>query len=220
MRTVGQIKVYETLEEIVNPQHTALMVIDVQNDNASPRGAIAAAGRDISWIRDGALPVIKKVLAEARRLGITVIFCRNTKSADGTMESGPKFRFRSKGSNSKGLASYEVEGTWGHEVLDELEPRPNERQIVKFRSSAFIGTPLDMLLKGNGIESVVVVGLVTQGCVLATVSDLMHYGYYGVVLSDGVASGNPEAHKAGLIVMQHKGDVVTSGEVLKTWQNR
>lgn len=209
---------YETMGEIVAPQHTAFMVIDVQNDNASPEGSLALAGRDTSWIRKGALPTIKKVLARARTLGIPVIFTRNTISADGTIDSGPTIRFRGRGAYSRGLLNYEVEGTWGHEVLDELEPRPKERQIVKYRSSAFVGTPLDMLLRGEGVRSVVVAGLVTQGCVLATASDMMHHGYYAVVLSDGVASSNQQLHRAALLIMSDRLDVVSSGQLLEIWQ--
>ncbi|MBI4331590.1 MAG: cysteine hydrolase [Chloroflexi bacterium] len=210
--------VYETLAEVVHPGHSALIVIDVQNDNASPRGCQALNGRDISWIREAALPNIKRVLAKARKLGIMVIFARNTRTADGTIESGPRLRYRGKSSGASGLPNHKIEGTWGHEVLDELEPRPGERQITKYRSSAFIGTPLDLVLRGNGIESVVVAGVVTEFCVLATVNDLLHYGYYAVVLSDCVASNNPKLHEAALLIMSHRCDVSTSAELLEIWQ--
>ncbi|MBI4329809.1 MAG: cysteine hydrolase [Chloroflexi bacterium] len=210
--------VYDSLADIVAPKHTAFMVIDVQNDNASLKGSSALGGRDMSWIREGALPNIQLGLAEARKLGIPVIFLRNTRTADGTMESGPKLRFRARSGSSRGLASYEVEGTWGHEVLEELQPRPGERQITKFRPNAFVGTPLDLLLRGANIESVVVTGLVTQNCVLTTVGGLIHHGYYTVVLSDGVASNNPELHKAALLVMGHWCDVIATSELLTIWR--
>ncbi|MBI4331116.1 MAG: cysteine hydrolase [Chloroflexi bacterium] len=219
MRKIQGKMVYETVEEIVQPKHAALLVIDVQNDNSSPRGSLASKGQDISWMTKTALPNIKLVLAEARRLGVMIIFTRTTKSPDGSIESAPMIRHMAKSPHSAGLLDYEVEGTWGHEVLDELEPRPNERQITKYRSSAFIGTPLDIVLKGRNIESAVVVGLVTQGCVMATTKDLLHYGYYPVLVSDGVASSRRDFHEAALVLMRHQYDVITTAELLKMWRS-
>ena len=210
--------VLETLEEVADPKHTALLVIDVQNDNSSPKGILASNGRDISWVRE-AMPRIKVVLNEARRLGLLVIFMRVTRSRDGSHESGLKWRTRERSVHAAGLAEYEMEGTWGNEVLDELEPRSNEHQIIKYRSSAFIGTPLDFVLRNRGIKAAVVVGLVTESCVESTVRDLDQYGYYPVVLSDCVGSSRQNLHEAALLVMSAKYDVVTSEELLKVWRS-
>ena len=133
--------VLDTLQEIVDPTHTALLVIDLLNDNSSPKGPLALNGRDISWIRQ-IIPGVKMVLEEARRLGLLIIFMRLTRSRDGILDSDPLVRRRVMSPHpSRGLADYEMEGTWGNEVLDELEPRPNERQMIKYRNSSFIRTP-------------------------------------------------------------------------------
>ena len=216
MKVVKGIEVLETLEEIADPKHTALPVIDVQNDNSSPRGVIALNGRDMSWIRK-VVPNIKVVLEGARRLGLLVIFMRVTRSKDGSHESGPLLRRHERSAHSRGLAEYEMEGTWGNEVLDELEPRTNERQIIKYRSSSFIGTPLDLVLRNRGVKSAIVVGLVTQGCVESTVRDLEQYGYYPVILSDCVCSSRQDMHEASLLVMSSRYDVVTSEELFNVW---
>src|SRR5581483_9918079 len=102
--------------------------------------------------------------------------------------------------------------------LEDLEPRANERQILKYRSSSFIGTPLDLLLSASGIKSAVVAGIVTEGCVEATVRDLDQYGYYPVVLRDCVASRRKDIEDAALLVMSARYDVVTSKELLKVWR--
>ncbi|MBI2957241.1 MAG: cysteine hydrolase [Chloroflexi bacterium] len=218
MKNIRGTLVLDTLEEITDPKRTALLVIDVQNDNSSPKGMLASKGRDISWVRK-TLPSIKTVLEEARRLGLFIIFTRTTRSKDGTHESGPLLRRRGRSAHGAGLAEYEVEGTWGNEVLDELEPRPSERQVIKYRSSAFIGTTLDIILRNNGIKSAVVVGLVTEGCVESTVRDLIDHGYYAVLLSDCVCSSNQEMHKASLLVAATRCDVIPSTELLKTWRS-
>lgn len=218
MREIEGTLVLETLEEIADPEHTALLVIDVQNDNSSTKGYLASKGINISWVRE-VMPHIKMVLEDARRLGLLIIFMRITKSRDGSHESGPRLRLREKSEHTRGAAEYEMEGTWGNEVLDELEPRPNERQIIKYRSSSFMGTPLDFILRNRGIKSAAVVGLVTEGCVETTVRDLEQYGYYPVVLSDCVCSSRQDLHKAALLVMSARYDVITLAELLKIWRS-
>ncbi|MBI2957243.1 MAG: cysteine hydrolase family protein [Chloroflexi bacterium] len=219
MREIRGISVLETLEEIADPRHTALLVIDIQNDNASPRGILALNGVDISAVRT-ILPAVKSVLEAARRLGLLIVFMRNTRSRDGSQESGPLMRGRER-QHTRGLAGYVLEGTWGNEVLEELEPRQNERQMIKYRPSAFIGTPLDLLLKNKQTKSAVVVGQGTPWCVETTVRDLEQYGYYPVVLSDCVCTADRrELHQASLLVMSDRYVVVTSGELLKVWNSK
>ncbi len=218
MKKIGGRLVLDTLPEIAAPRHTALLVVDIQNDNCSPRGMAAVNGRDIARARE-IIPNVKKVLEEARRLGLLIVFMRMTESRNGILESDPVLRRVEKTTESGDLADYLMEGTWGNEVLDELEPRPNERQMIKYRSSSFIGTPLDLLLKTNGIKAAVVVGVVTEGCVETTVRDLDQFGYYPVVLSDCVASRREDIHEAALLVMAHRYDVVKSAELLKIWRS-
>ncbi|MBI2957242.1 MAG: cysteine hydrolase [Chloroflexi bacterium] len=217
MKETKRAQVLDTLEEIADPRHTALLVIDIQNDNASPRGMLASKGRDISWVRK-TLPNIKTVLEEARRLGVLVIFMRMTRSKDGSHDSGPLLRLQEMSAHGRGLAEYEIEGTWGNEVLDELEPRPSERQVIKYRSSAFIGTTLDIILRSKAIRSAVAVGLVTEGCVESTVRHLIEHGYYTVVLSDCVSSSSQDMHDAALLKMSARCDVMPSEALLKVWR--
>lgn len=216
MREQYGIHILETLDEVADPKHTALMVIDVQNDNSSPKGVLATNGRDISWVLK-TLPSMKKILTGARQLGLLVIFTRMTRSKDGSHESGPLLRQREGSAHAGGVAGYEMEGTWGHEVLDDLAPRAKERVLDKFRPSSFIGTPLDFILKSRDIKSAAVIGLVTEGCVFSTVRDLQQYGYYPVVVQDAVCSSRQDLHDAAITIMQAKFDVVSSGELLNAW---
>ncbi|MDI7258827.1 MAG: cysteine hydrolase family protein [Thermodesulfobacteriota bacterium] len=116
MKEIQGTLVLETLDEIANPKHTALLVIDVQNDNSSPKGFLASKGRDIPWIRE-AIPRIKMVLEEVRGLGLLVIFVRRTRSRDGSLESGPRLRLYERSPYGQGAPEYLMEGAWGNEVL-------------------------------------------------------------------------------------------------------
>ena len=215
MKTFYGKSVYETIEEIADPKHTALLVIDIQNDHG-PGGSIAKSGRDISWVLN-TLPNVKQVLSEARRLGILVVFTSNTISKDLKVESAAQIRHLSKAAHIAALQGYELEGSWGNEVLDELERKADEPWIVKYRSSAFHGTRLDFILKNNQINTAVVVGLVTEGCVESTVRDLLGYGYYPLLLRDCITSSRRDLHDAAMIVMSARYDVINSDELLATW---
>lgn len=209
MKDVGGKIIYDTIEELVDPRHTALLVIDVQNDHG-PKGFLAKNGSDVSWVLR-IIPGVKRVIAEARRREMPVIFTSNTISKDLSAESPAQLRFLSRSAHRiSGFMGYEVEDTWGNEVLDELERRADEPWIAKYRSSAFHGTRLDFLLRSKDIETVIVVGLVTEGCVESTVRDLVGYGYYPVLLSDCVTSSRHDLHDAALLVMSARYDVITS----------
>ena len=215
MKQVGNMLVLETLDEIVTPGHTALLVIDIQNDNASTQGTLASRGVDISAVRR-TIPAIQMVLAEARRTAVTVIFMRISK--DRGLESPSRLRMREKSALKRDAAEYESSRCSGNEVLGELEPGPDERQFIKYLSSSFMGTPLDFTFRNLGIRSAVVVGMVTEGCVETTVRDLEQYGYYPVVLSDCVSSRRQDLHHAALLVMSARYDVITSEQLLAIWR--
>ncbi|MGE5156116.1 MAG: cysteine hydrolase family protein [Betaproteobacteria bacterium] len=215
MKVVRGIEVLETLGELVAPEHCAILVIDVQNDETSPNGAMARRGVDIGYM-SRILPPLRALLDRARERGVRIVYTVSTKSSDATFETGTTLRFIAR---KRRIATWDfkVEGTWGNRVAEELSPRPGERQIVKFHSSAFVGTPLDQLLRGNGIRTGIVVGTATEGCVEATVRSLQDHGYYPVIVSDCVTSRHEVLHEAALTVMRARWDVVTAAELLDVW---
>ncbi|MSP97879.1 MAG: cysteine hydrolase [Betaproteobacteria bacterium] len=211
--------VCETIEEIADPKHTALMVIDIQNDHG-PQGVLARHGRDVSWAMS-IVPSVKKVLAEARKRGMLVIFTSNTVSRNYRAESAPLLRMMDKFKHRlNGDEGYELEGTWGNEPLEEFGRRPEEPWIAKYRSSAFHGTGLEHLLKNSGIATAVVTGLVTEGCVDSTSRDLLGHGYYPVLLRDCLTSSRRDLHEAALTIQSARYDVITSDQLLQAWARR
>src|SRR5690606_32306350 len=108
-------------------------------------------------------------------------------------------------------------GTHGHAILDELDARDSDAQFSKFRSSAFHGTPLDFLLRGDGVDLLVIVGVVTEGCVASTTRDAESYGYIPVVVSDAVSSSDQHLHDAAMTVLRARYDVATTQAVAQAW---
>jgi len=112
---------------------------------------------------------------------------------------------------------YTVEGTEGQQIIPELAPKPGDVVVRKYRSSGFWGTNLDMLLRSNGIKSIVITGATTEGCVESTARDGLFNDYYVIVPEDCVASDDPAQHDASLLLMRHRFDVVPSSEILEMW---
>ena len=217
VRVERNIVVLETLEEVLDPRHTALLVIDVQNDEMSPEGSMAKNGFDIGYMRR-ILDPLRSLIDAARTYHVPVVYTKSTKSRDGRFETGPTLRFVGR-NRTIGVWDYKLEGTWGNEIADELEPLNDERCLVKYRSSAFLGTPLDEYLRHSGVRTGLVVGTATEGCVEATVRSLQDHGYYPVIASDAVTSRNDEMHDAALTVMAGRWDVVESARIIEVWES-
>ncbi|MEP5567257.1 MAG: isochorismatase family protein [Halioglobus sp.] len=100
-------------------------------------------------------------------------------------------------------------------VDERLAPQAGEPVIEKHWASAFRGTDIDSQLKASGVDSLVVTGLTTSGCVRATVVDGLQYDYQVVVPREAVGDRNNEAHDANLFDMQAKyADVWSLAEVV------
>lgn len=212
------------LAEIAVPEITALVVIDMQNDLCSRDGAFAAQGADISAYRD-ATPRIARLIAAARAANVLVIFIRATTRPDHATQSLAQLFFEVRMQHSypapqDGPFVFCVAGTWGHEVLSELGCRETDVVIEKYRSSAFVGTSLDLVLRSRGIRTVIVTGCTTEGCVDSTVRSAGFLDYFPVVPRDCVASDNPGLHQAGMLVLEaYRAVVVDSDELLAVWRD-
>ena len=89
--------------------------------------------------------------------------------------------------------------------------------VRKHRSSAFWGTDLEMLLRSNGIKTVVIGGCTTEGCVESTARDALFNDLYVVIAVDCVASDDREQHDASLLLMRHRFDMATADEIASVW---
>jgi nicotinamidase/pyrazinamidase len=91
-----------------------------------------------------------------------------------------------------------VAGTRGAELVPPLEPREGEKVVPKRRYSGFFGTDLDLYLREQGVDEVVLAGVCTNICVLYTAADARMRGYRVTVLRDAVASFDRDAHQWAL----------------------
>jgi ureidoacrylate peracid hydrolase len=191
------------LPTTVAPAHTALLVIDTQNDFC----------RDEA--RRAMIPRVRRVLDTARASGVTVIYVQNTVLPDGLSDSPADLARRRKlGINTE----VTIDGTPGHKFVDELTPLPGETVIRKHRLSALIGTTLDTVLRSRDIHTIVCTGTATHGCVINTAYTAIALNYYVVVAEDCVASWRPDLHDSALFLMRNTINyVVHSDDLISAW---
>ena len=221
MITVENKQVFTTLAELVDPQHSALVVVDMQNDFCKPTWAFDKLGINLSMYPE-MIPRLSGLIASAREYKVPIIHVQMTVLPGRISESPAQIRFNMR----LHLAShrvmeplrYTVEGTPGHEIINELKPHSGDLIVRKYRSSGFWGTNLDMLLRSNNIRSVIIAGCTTEGCVESTARDALFNDYYVIVPHDCVASDDRQQHDASLFLMRHRFDVVSSSDILTTWQ--
>lgn len=156
------------------------------------------------------IPRIKKLLNQARKMNIPIIF-----ACDSFLENDFIF---------KGKHRYSIRGTEGAEVVDDLKPKRQDEILPKRRFSAFFKTDLDQTLRLLGVDTVVITGINTHVCVYATAMDSVCNDFNAIVLEDCSASRNGETHQGSIEVLRQCGlfpllRVMSSNEFLKELVN-
>lgn len=196
MKKIDGREFYDKLEEVIEPSHTAVLVIDQQNDFCHERGYYAQTlGLDVSMTRAINEP-INQLTAAARAHGVMVIFTQYV-IARGFSSDSPMWLGIHVGAGLKSLSQetfYTIEGTWGAELYEHMDVQAGDHVIKKFRGSAFYKTSLESLLKERSIESLIITGQVTEGCVESTIRSARDADYYTVLAKDAIASVSKERH--------------------------
>ena len=217
MQVVHGKRVFDSLSEVVDPGHTAVVVVDMQNDLASPDGLAARRGGNVSTQR-AIIPALQRLLDAARGAGARVVYIQFvTEKSHATMHPSWIYRYRVLNWANQALDKRVPEGEWGAEVVEEIAPQHGDIVVKKHRESAFIGTELDRVLRSNGVRSVIVVGTATGGCVQSTVQDAQWLDYYAVVARDCVPGGDSPRNKVGLALMAEACDTPTAEEIIALW---
>jgi len=210
-----------TLAERVDPSHTALLIVDLQNDFVDSEGSFAKMGVDVSMFQAIAPRVINLINA-ARKAEVPVIFVQMIHSRWTNSDAWiQRIRVSEKGwSDDKPTLPYVVMGTWGAEWWTGLSPTETDFVVTKHRYSAFTNTDLDLVLRSIKRKTVVVTGGETTLCLGTTAMDALMHDYYVVLPEDCVAGVNPETHKHGLQILdKFFGIVTTSSEIIRLWES-
>ena len=197
-----------------NPSRAALLVIDVQNDFCHPDGKLGSRpGFDRRGL-DEALAGIDRLVVEARARRIPVIWLQAI--YDRRYLAGPALLRRDGVPEDQDLC---LEGSWGAELM--LTPEPGDLVLVKHRYSGFHATGLAEVLQAQGRDSVVVTGVTTNTCVMASALDASFLGLFPIIPSDCVWSPAADAH--ALILREAArlyADVLPTAALLEHWSGR
>jgi ureidoacrylate peracid hydrolase len=197
----------------VRSSHTALVVIDMQNDFCAPGGwTDRVIKKDVSSCEPAAR-AIGGLVEIARAAKVSVAWVRADYSLDNVVEP------MAARSARMGLdAACCVPGTWGADWFG-VKPVGDEAVFTKHCYSGFMGTSLDAVLQTRGIRTIVFAGVQTHVCVESTLRDAHSLGYYCVVPPECVASHTPAAHEVTLANVRFLfGDVVPLKEIEGCWR--
>jgi nicotinamidase-related amidase len=179
-----------------------IVVVDMLNDFIGPEAPLRARGGE------QIVPRISELLSFARQNGTHVIFLQ-----EAHRKNDADFRTR---------PVHCVRGTRGSDFIDPL--RPDEAKgdyiVQKRRHSGFTYTDLDLYLREERVDTVVVVGVWTNVCVRSTVSEALYHTYNAIVLSDCCAAGNEAMHLATLNDLALFAEVMTADQYMKGWAER
>ena len=152
-----------------------------------------------------ALPPTKSLLEAARKAGLPIIYStKDNRNSECIINVNATQRKR------KGTADSD-----SHEIHPELAPMEQDIMVYKERASCFFGTPLVTYLQKLKIETLIVCGESTSGCVRATVLDSYSYGFHTVIAEQCVFDRNYISHQCNLFDLHHKyADVMDSSEII------
>lgn len=217
-------KVLKTLSEQVKPEHTALIVIDPQEDFVGATGYAAVyLGWDVLRMQ-AAMRRLSDFILKAREAGVTIVWVRTT-YAKGMLTpnvkalwsgmSAPRQIPPGKGPRPKFLK----EGTYGTKWWSQMtEPLPDEYVITKWHYDAFEDTSLDLLLRSHGIKTLLITGVQTNVCCETTLRHAFIKGYYVILVSDCTETLSQEEYEATILnVKKYFALVASSGKLLDAW---
>lgn len=205
-------KLLHQIAEKVEPSHSALLIIDMQNDFCSRGGFLDQIGIDVTGVQE-IVPKVSRLIDAAHQKQVRVVYLRS--HFDDEFLLPPMIERLER----KKMPRYCLSGTWGAAFIDNLQPQAEDLIVTKHRYSGFFGTSLGQLLSDSGVQTVILAGTATNNCVDGTGRDAYYNGYYVVLLSDATAAPTPELHANALATADHAyASIATAKELLAAWE--
>ncbi|MBW1932862.1 MAG: cysteine hydrolase [Deltaproteobacteria bacterium] len=211
-------EILRNLDEQVKPEHTALLIIDPQNDFCATNGAVVKLmGWDAARIQKAIKPLNSFIL-KARDLGVMRIWTRSLVDP-ARARSSSRARSFVVDADARGI-EFAKQGARGSDWYSELmKPLADEYVVTKYHYDAFADTDLELLLDARGIKTLLLTGFMTNVCVETTARHGYIKGYYVILLSDCTEAGTEEEYRATLYnIKTYFGKVASSAEIIKIWE--
>jgi biuret amidohydrolase len=195
---------------VLDPDHTALVVIDMQRDFIEQGGFGASLGNDVARL-EAIIPTTAELLTLFRRQGWSVIHTREAHRAD-LSDCPPAKRNRGKPGlrigDSGAMGRILVIGEPGNQIVEALAPLPGEIVIDKPGKGMFWATGLRERLQKMGISQLVFAGVTTEVCVQTSMREANDRGYECLLIEDATESYFPEFKAATIEMIVAQGGIV------------
>jgi ureidoacrylate peracid hydrolase len=186
----GEAHIYADLD----PRKTALIVVDLQNGFMVEEVAIAYVPTAVEIV-----PNVNRLAAAVRRTGGKVFWIRNTFDDTNITAWSEYFTMLTPAKRARAIANMAPD-TRGHEIYPDLEVKPEDAIVNKYRFSAFVqgASELPELLRRQGYDTVLITGTVTNVCCESSARDAMMLNFKTIMVSDGNAARTDAEHNATL----------------------
>jgi nicotinamidase-related amidase len=205
----GSTDIAETLDELVEPSSTALILWDYA------KGLVAHAVHREAFVANS-----QRLLHAARANGVTVFFSRQSDMTFADVGPG-LIRLRMREMKLKSDATYvsaNVKGSPQGEFIDDVQPAPGEVVFEKFLPNGFSGSNLGWRLRTRGIKTLVLAGISLETGVDGTAREAINRGYYAVIARDAVSSRSQNRLDAGLAIVEELHDVADTTAIIGAWE--
>jgi nicotinamidase-related amidase len=205
-----------------DPNHLALLCIDMQRDFCEEGGFASSLGMDVALLKP-CIPVIAALQAAFRAAGLPIIHTKECHTPDLSncptakrQRGNPPLRIGMEWKMGRIL----VDGQFGSDFIDECAPQPYELVIPKPGKDAFYSTPLNDYMHVRGITHLIITGCTTEVCVQTSMRAANDRGYDCVLVEDGTGSYFPEFKASVLKQVVSQGGIIgwtaPSSQVIQT----
>ena len=218
---IAHVGLLSAFEDKVDPAHTALVVIDVQNDFCDADGMMAQEGFDVASAQAMAAR-LPPLLATARAVGALVVFVRNVYSSEHNFYLSDVWLEQASRTRGGSYTRRPIcrADSWEGDFYGDVRPEPGDPVVTKHRFNAFRNTDLDTILRAHGVRTLLFAGVATNVCVETTARDGFLRDYYVVLLDDGCAAYAEEDHRATLRnIDRYFGQVARIADVEAVWMS-
>lgn len=191
-------------------RRTVLLALHYQNDILHRDGRIRLGFGSDATNRDKVLSAATRLLAGARAASVPIVHIRTARSprSDSFLQNAPIFR-------NVVAAGAVIEGEWGSEFFEGLEPRVDEIVVAHNRVNGFFDSPLEMRLRSLGASHLVLAGVATNSCVEHTARHAADMGYGVSVAEDACSAAHPDVHQAALFNIGLVGEVTRVEDLIR-----
>ena len=208
MKSPAKFMVYKNLQEIVEPEHTALVVWDVQN------ALVNSAFNKSEFLQN-----LKLFVESAQRNNVPVVYSKITPlplSYESSFRTYMQMKRYGVDDPAK-LPTFLRPGSPEAEIHSEVSPKDGDLILPKHTTSIFVGTHFEYLMRNRGISTIIFTGIATEIGIDSSARDSACRGFYTVIAEDCVSSSDEEMHKAALKTLSRVCIIAPSTGIIKAW---